>query len=135
MSRKITGGAPSAGSPHAELLYYVFPILYRRKPDIECGSGWNMLIDCLSAAIEKHNMTTTRPIWAVQIKSKFGKLRFYVVGSSVPGRIERLINVAEDMSGNICEKCGSGNAVTAGIRGWIWTMCPRCARAEKRRVE
>ena len=56
---------------------------------------------------------------AVQVKEKFGTLRFYTNGSDE--YIDGLISMAEGMSGVTCEVCG--NPGTTGGPGWIRTLC------------
>lgn len=56
---------------------------------------------------------------AVQVKEKFGGLRFYVDGGDDYTR--GLIAMAEDMSFRICEVCGKPGQLRQG--GWILTLC------------
>ena len=56
---------------------------------------------------------------AVQVKEKFGSLRFYYDGGDE--YIRALVNFAESMSGRICEKCGSPGKTRGG--GWVRTLC------------
>lgn len=57
---------------------------------------------------------------AVQIKEKFGGLRFYVDGGDAV--TEGMITIAECMSAVTCEECGSPGIL--GGRGWLKTLCP-----------
>jgi len=56
---------------------------------------------------------------AVQVKEKFGTLRFYVQGASEEHY--NYISFAESMSGNTCEECGSPGKRLG--RGWVYTAC------------
>ncbi len=56
---------------------------------------------------------------AVQVKEKFGTLRFYVDRGN--DRIYNLINFAEAMSSRTCEECGAVGKERYG--GWIRTLC------------
>lgn len=56
---------------------------------------------------------------AVQIKEKFGTLRFYVNGGTT--KTEAFIEFAEYHSGRICETCGAPGK-TRG-EGWLTTLC------------
>lgn len=59
----------------------------------------------------------------VQIKEKFGGLRFYYSGGD--HYIDGLSSLAESMSYRICETCGSTKNV-GQTRGWITIMCQEC---------
>jgi len=81
----------------------------------ECRSGWEPLIRRLSEKLEGHTV-------AVQVKEKFGGLRFYV--TTATDEIYNIIDAAEAESFTICEKCGKPGAVRDG--GWIETLCENC---------
>jgi hypothetical protein len=56
---------------------------------------------------------------AMQVKEKFGTLRFYYYGGDdVVSGIERM---AESMSAVMCEECGAPGKSRSG--GWIRTLC------------
>jgi hypothetical protein len=61
----------------------------------------------------------------VQVKEKFGTLRFYVQAATTEHY--NYISFAESMSGRTCEICG--NPGKRRGRGWIYTACD--AHAEK----
>jgi len=84
----------------------------------ECGDGWYELIYNLSKVLE--GKTT-----AVQVKEKFGGLRFYV--TAVTDEIEQAINDAEERSYKICERCGKPGK--PDNFGWIRTLCEECRDA------
>ena len=100
-----------------------FPITQSLIPfGIETGDGWFKIIDQLSADItllDEKNGTTTI---AVQVKEKFGALRFYVQAGS--DAIFDLIDKAEDESSRTCEMCGEPGELR-GV-GWVSTMCDKC---------
>lgn len=81
---------------------------------IECGDGWKHLIQPLIEQCKKEGATI------VQIKEKFGGLRFYVSNASL-GLCQK-INDAEHRSYNICEVCGEPGKKYSP-RGWIKTLC------------
>lgn len=56
---------------------------------------------------------------AVQVKEKFGTLRFYYNGGN--RYIDGLVSMAESMSAVTCEVCGNQGKSTGG--GWIKTVC------------
>lgn len=122
---------------NTEKLCKKFPILYQgRNMDIrenlmpfgfECGDGWYKLIYELSKKIEKYNKKLKKdehPCIAVQVKEKFGSLRFYVCGGN--DEIFKLINKAEEDSYKICEKCGKPGK--CNDEGWLTTLCDFCRK-------
>jgi len=109
-----------------------YPILYQGHEwpltqnlmafGFECGDGWFKIIDQLSADItllDEKNGTTTI---AVQVKEKFGALRFYVEFGS--DAVYDLIDAAEEESLKTCEMCGEPGELR-GV-GWVSTMCDKC---------
>jgi len=82
----------------------------------ECGDGWINLIDKLCSDIT--NLKTECMV--VQVKEKFGGLRFYTEGTS--NEVFDLIRKAEEDSFNICEICGeSGKLID--FHGWMMVRC------------
>ena len=59
---------------------------------------------------------------AVQVKEKYGGLRFYTMGGNE--KIDALISFAESMSECTCEECGRPGTQDEG--GWIKTLCETC---------
>ena len=109
-----------------------YPILYQGHTwpitqnlmafGFECGDGWFRLIDQLSSditAIDNLDGTTTI---AVQVKEKYGGLRFYVSGGTEA--IFEAIDKAEELSLKTCEVCGEPGHQQG--TGWIYTMCDKC---------
>ena len=93
----------------------------------ECMDGWYWLVDHLCNSIQSHidnNLHNKIPqVEAVQVKQKFGSLRFYYNGGN--DYIRGLIDFAEYLSYNICEKCGSTKNVKR-TKGWISALCEDC---------
>lgn len=96
----------------------------------ECDDGWFDLIDVLCAQLstldpidEGEGLQLVR---AVQIKEKYGTLRFYV--GPVTDEAAALINFAEGLSARICETCGNRGR-THGI-AWLKTLCDPCAHEQ-----
>lgn len=58
-----------------------------------------------------------------QIKEKFGGLRFYYAGGD--DYIDGMVDMAESMSYDTCETCGTTNNV-GSTQGWIYTVCQPC---------
>ncbi len=107
-------------------------MLKRPLPTRDCGAGWNKLIDTLIADLDV--ITGRRKVEVVQIKEKFGALRFYLAGktklpSELLGRIQARIGEAERSSAVICEECGEPGMIhTWDGRGYYCARCQRHAR-------
>ena len=98
------------------------------------GDGWRPLIEELDAKLAELDPCYT----IVQIKEKFGGLRFYFEPSAgctseVIDEMYELEHRYENESYLHCESCGSRDDVkTAPHRGyWIKTLCSACAGKEK----
>lgn len=81
------------------------------------GDGWYDLIDRLSAKLEPLGVE------AVQVKEKFGTLRFYT--NKYVEAAEEAIRDAEAESAKTCEICGSKKASVCG-GFWLKTLCDKC---------
>lgn len=114
-------------------LYEKYPKIFGQKDlpmnqtcmcwGFSCSDGWYELIDDLCYAIQSHIDYKKLPqVEAVQVKEKYGGLRFYVNHSD--DYIDGLISMAESMSYKICEYCG--NKGKANREGWITTLCKTC---------
>jgi hypothetical protein len=104
----------------------------------EFGYGWDTLIENLAAAIDRE--IEMDPSLAVddpengkfafkvqQMKEKFGTLRFYYSGGN--DRIHGLVDMTEQLSGSVCEVCGSlGTLCKKNNGSWIRTLCEDCAQ-------
>ena len=84
---------------------------------VETGDGWYDIIDVLCHQIQwylEYNLPEDEDpevvnVQAVQVKEKYGTLRFYYNGGNE--FISGLVSMAEGMSGRTCENCGApGNA-------------------------
>lgn len=78
----------------------------RRRKEIMDGASRPVVEPCLQVV-------------AIQIKEKFGGLRFYYGGGDQC--ISGMVRMAEAMSEVTCEDCGAPG--TLGGRGWIRTLC------------
>jgi len=120
---------------------------------IDCGDGWFWLLDKLCHSIQRYvdsrndgvrirnkareegnfyqldsegSITPKEEEWqveTVQVKEKFGSLRFYINGGD--DEVYGMINLAEHLSWNICEACGSIENIVH-TQGWISTLCIKC---------
>lgn len=128
------------GSPMETLMCFGF----------EHGDGWYNIIDALCANIQhtidwshtnnkwdlkwnEENPDNQRPVReiipqvvAIQVKEKFGSLRFYTNG--VTDEISGIIRMAESMSALTCEECGAPGRRRG--RGWIYTACDTHTKPE-----
>jgi len=60
----------------------------------------------------------------VQVKEKFGGLRFYTQGITEEQR--HLVRAAEKESLTVCQGCGSREEVEMRNHGWVATLCADC---------
>lgn len=90
-----------------------------------CGDGWFDLIDVLCAEIERHAHETGLDVVAVQVKEKFGSLRFHIRGGD--DYIRGLIGMADSLSQFVCEECGQPGTPS---KGWMKALCSMHAEAE-----
>ncbi len=114
-----------------------FPTFFRRERPIteslmafgfECGNGWFDILHSLCTDIknilEKNH---TDGFEVVQIKEKYGGLRFYVTGAyeEIWKRIDRV----EEESFKICDVCGKPGKLRGC--GWLYTSCEEHERKSK----
>ena len=126
---------------NTKLLINKFPELYRDyyKPmtetcmcwGFECGNGWFkhilLLSEMLSSYLKQHP-ELIEEFRVVQVKEKFGTLRYYVHGGD--DNIERLIDLFEITSHLYCENCGTTETVKS-TDGWVQYLCETCIKAKK----
>lgn len=124
---------------NTERLLNDFPLLYSDKDaplikslmafGFECGDGWFDLIYDLSKKIENKNIQffadgdEEHLVKAVQIKEKFGGLRFYT--NFYFEDVEEWIKEAEDKSERTCENCGKLGSIKSK-HGWLLCRCEEC---------
>ncbi len=119
------------------------------------GNGWESIIRDLSTSInaivetmspkdtscetcgseasgheEDHEFVPNFPV-VVQVKEKFGTLRFYM--DHATPEMNAMISKAEAKSAVTCEQCGETGSLRSG--GWMRTLCDPCDEAylERRR--
>jgi hypothetical protein len=93
----------------------------------DCNDGWFWLIDNLCNSIQSYIDNNSHKgisqVVATQVKEKFGGLSFYYSGGD--DIIDGMVWLAESMSYDICEFCGS--TIDIGqTKGWIYTICKEC---------
>lgn len=96
-----------------------FPDLYDGLTSLSVGDGWFALLTTLSGIITHHAKHKKLTIRAVQVKEKFGGLRFYTSGADE--YVTGAVAMAESLSFAICETCGKPAQPRQG--GWIQTLC------------
>ena len=125
-----------------------YPMVLPDGMYVECGSGWFWILDSLCESIQnayRHEVRQRRfeindgkiapdeelddilcP-YAVQIKEKFGGLRFYVDGmmGGWSKDTASFINMAESLSFRTCSKCGCP-AHECYSGSWVRTNCTKC---------
>jgi hypothetical protein len=84
------------------------------------GSGWASLIDAIYDRLPED-------AHVLQVKEKWGGLRFYVSGTT---ELLDFIDEMEARSLRICEVCGQPGKTREG--GWVRTLCDEHARAAVR---
>ena len=112
---------------------------------IDCGDGWYDLIDKLCEEIQsrvnsinrnrRHKIENTKPSLvpipmnefvceAMQVKEKWGTLRFYVYGGD--SFVYGAISLAESLSSLVCSECGGKKDAD--------TRISRCSLCQDRRL-
>lgn len=118
-------------------LYKKYPKIFRQKDlsmketcmcwGIECGDGWYKLIDDLCRKVQKYiDEHDVEQVEAIQVKEKFGGLRFYVCYAV--DKVRKMIDKAEIESYKTCEECGSRKGVKQTEGGWVSTLCKKCMK-------
>ena len=112
----------------------------RRYPitwGLEHGDGWLAIVEDLCRLIQHHvdqqkKKDSSYPqIEVLQVKEKFGSLRFYTTGSDE--YIDGLISMAESISGRTCESCG--NPGTMRGKGWMRVRCESCEEVRTQKMQ
>jgi hypothetical protein len=97
----------------------------------DIGDGWYQIIDILCRQIQHHvdwkqaqkdkykRGDGCPQVVAVQVKEKFGGLRFYYNGGD--DVVDGMVRMAESWAAHTCEVCG--NIGSARGEGWIRTLC------------
>lgn len=111
-----------------------YPLLYREQPALECWDGWNAILDKLGSRLEPlitawkpwdddPHTESYRP-YCIQVKEKFGTLRFYM--SSSNEEMDEWIDLAEVNSSQICEMCGKPGELQNHVAWFRTTRCREC---------
>lgn len=112
-----------------EHLHKTFSLLYRRPVYFECLDGWYEIIWQLSFALETliehqilYGYQLNNDDWfhVLQVKEKFGGLRFYMTGTTEG--MDKVINNFEALSKHTCEVCGMRGAIRCNNQ-WLECRC------------
>lgn len=108
-----------------------YPKMFPRGGVGSVGEGWWPVLEALCAQIdhyvtwqneqkEKYGRGVGCPtVVVVQIKEKFGGLRFYYDGGN--DKVDGMVRMAESWAAHSCEECGRPG--TRRNTGWIKTLC------------
>lgn len=92
------------------------------------GAGWWPILESLCANIQHHidwqnknheKHPVVEQVVVMQIKEKFGGLRFYYEGGD--DQIYGMVRMAESWAAHHCEECGKPGE--SRNTGWIKTLC------------
>ena len=110
---------------------YVYPYDHSFT-ELDCmPDGWRkafgiqMCEEIRDALIEDGDLYRWR---IVQIKEKYGSLRFYYNGCRAGSRIPEIVSKYEKLSERTCIVCG--NPATRITMGWVSPYCDRCCPEE-----
>ncbi len=103
--------------------------LLERIPDgwgrwIRCGPGWYPIL----AELDERLREIDPDYRVLQVKEKFGTLRFYWSGRNREAG-DRVVREAEAASARTCELCGEPGKLRIR-RTWMQTVCNSCALSE-----
>lgn len=105
---------------------YLKPRMAERNAGFWCPDGWLDLVLETDARL----LAVNPDYRIVQVKEKFGGLRYYIDGKSDEARA--IIREAEERSLGICQNCGSTEDVGSVDSGWVATLCRGCAESADR---
>ena len=97
-----------------------YPNFFSNIGGFECSSGWDSIIENAVKKIQKLDPE----VKAVQVKNKFGTLRFYI--TSATDEVHKIIEDTEKLSETICELCGKPGELRNDDRYWLQTICDDC---------
>ena len=118
-----------------EALVAVEPGWFPNGGYFACREGWFELLLGLLQSLKAAGASAEN-MKVVQVKEKFGTLRFYVSleteDDALRDRLYGIIAKAEAASESICEDCGGGPTERKGTkpRSWIRVLCAECRAAE-----
>lgn len=120
--RRVTAGIP-VDEGFADRLRARWP--QRLACSLACGPGWSDLIEGVNDVID---MWGVGEITFTDIKEKYGQIRMSFFGDDADGRVDELVEAAEEISISLCETCGKRAALRSS-GGWMSTTCDEHAIA------
>lgn len=113
-------------SSFCDILRAVAPTVIPEDLYLECHVGWFPILyhTCVKLEALNQGKPENEQVIALQIKEKFGGLRFYLVLSTPEA--EAVIDEAEAACWKTCEICGEPG--TQCGKRWIQTLCNSHAR-------
>lgn len=100
----------------------------------ECSAGWYPIIEELSEKIqlELDKLEDVSEFYVVQIKEKFGGLRYYMHETN--DAINALIKEAEIKAEKTCERCSEPGTIE-NIGNWLNCFCNKCKEDRKQEIK
>lgn len=86
----------------------------------DCLNGWFDLVAANLQLVERYAELERLKIEITQVKEKFGLLRVYHRGGDEV--VDRLLDIAELVSGCVCEVCGAQGRI-GEQQGWLRARC------------
>jgi len=88
---------------------------------------WHSIFSASGPKFKAPPVDPNRQVVALQVKEKFGTLRFYYSGGD--DYIRGVVSMAESMSARTCEACGSTDkTVKANPGNWVAIRCDKCRK-------
>ena len=106
---------------------YSYTELDEMEPGWRKAFGEEMCEELREELLKYNSLSSFR---IVQIKEKFGGLRFYVTNVPPKSDIYDIIHKYENLSYEICTECGQPAHQYSD--GWIYTLCDKCIKKIKR---
>ena len=109
-----------------------YPLLFPTAISFDVDDGWFNIINLLCHSIQTHlnwqnrNEPTVEQVTVLQLKEKFGGLRFYYGGGDE--YVSGLVVMAEQFSEITCETCGDKGKLRGG--SWIKCLCDQHYQGE-----
>lgn len=98
--------------------------------EISVGAGWMPIVERLVVAMDEESKKTGIKFQVIQVKQKFGELRYYYDSkedvSESCDRIRKLVAEAELEASRTCENCGQPADLKQKKSGWLVTLCDNC---------
>lgn len=127
---KYNEGHPSKDASYDEKLDFKFHrydcTFLDDMPDAWRKAFGIKMCDEIKAELIKHNFLNDYVV--VQVKEKYGTLRWYDGGTPKASKIDDIISKYEDYSMSICIKCGRPS--THITSGWISYQCSDCLKKD-----